>query len=251
MLDTGHGWLRIEVYEDGVPPRFRIHPCRADGSALPLPKGTKLGIETARLNGSTQRFQFEAGAGFWESTAIVPEPHDFTATLTLGHDDHAHTYRLRFVEPHDHDHGHEHENQPAAAIQEIIPEDAVFQDAHERAHAEDIARRFTNRTVTTPQIVLFGITGGLMPCPAAFTILLVCLQLKRVVLGFSIVGAFSFGLALTMVTVGATAAWSVQHAQKRFKGFGEAMRKAPYVSCVLLTVLAGFMAWSGWHHLHH
>ena len=89
-----------------------------------------------------------------------------------------------------------------------------------------------------------------MPCPAAFTILLVCLQIKKAALGFSIVGAFSFGLALTMVTVGALAAWSVQHAERRFSGFSEAMRRAPYVSCALLTLLAAYMAWSGWHGLH-
>ena len=53
-----------------------------------------------------------------------------------------------------------------------------------------------------------------------------------------------------MVTVGAAAAWSVQHAEKRFSGFGDAMRKAPYVSCVLLTLLAVFMAYSGWHGLY-
>ena len=47
----------------------------------------------------------------------------------------------------------------------------------------DIEKRFAGRTVTTSQIVLFGITGGLMPCPAAFTVLLVCLQLKRATLG--------------------------------------------------------------------
>ena len=121
-----------------------------------------------------------------------------------------------------------------------------FQDAHERAHAEDIAKRFVGRTVTTPQIILFGITGGLMPCPAAFTVLLVCLQLKRAVLGFTMVGAFSFGLSLTMVSAGAIAALSVKHAEKRFSGFGEAMRRAPYVSCVLLVGLASYMAWHGW-----
>ena len=44
----------------------------------------------------------------------------------------------------------------------------------------------------------------------------------------------------------AIAAWSVQHAQKRFKGFGEAMRRAPYVSCALLVVIAAYMAWHGW-----
>ena len=125
-----------------------------------------------------------------------------------------------------------------------------FQDPHEQAHAQDILQRFGGRPVTTPQIMLFGITGGLMPCPAAFTVLLVCLQLKRATLGFVMVGAFSFGLALTMVATGALAAWSVQHAQRRFRGFGEAMRRAPYVSCVLLVLLALYMAWKGWQGLY-
>lgn len=244
MLDTGHGWLEIAVFETGVPPRFRIYPCKGSGQPVPLSKGVTMRIETTRMNGSSQHFLFEPGNGFWEATAELPEPHEFMATVTMSHGDHTHTYKLRFTEDHHH-HG---------AVAEVIqPENDVYQDAHERAHAEDIAKRFANRAVTTPQIVLFGITGGLMPCPAAFTILLVCLQLKRVALGLTIVGAFSFGLALTMVTVGAVAAWSVQHAEKRFSGFSEAMRKAPYVSCALLTLLALFMAWSGWHglHVHH
>ena len=244
LLDTGHGWLEIAVFEDGVPPRFRIHPCTASGAAVPLPQGSRLTLETARLDGSTQLFKFEAAAGYWEATAMLPEPHEFMATLTLGHADHAHTYRLKFTEA---AHGHSH----APIAEEVRPEGDVYQDAHERAHAEDIARRFGDRNVTTAQIVMFSITGGLMPCPAAFTILLVCLQLKKVALGFAIVGAFSFGLALTMVTVGAAAAWSVQRAEKRFSGFGDWMRKAPYVSCVLLTVLAAYMAWAGWHGLVH
>jgi len=251
LLDTGHGWLEIAVHDDGVPPRFRIYPCTASGAAVPLPKGNSLKLETARLDGSTQVFQFEPREGFWEATAMLPEPHEFMATLTLGHADHAHTYRLKFAEA---AHGHDHGPGPGpghapVVAEEVRPEGDVYQDAHERAHAEDIARRFGSKHVTTPQIVMFGITGGLMPCPAAFTILLVCLQLKKVALGFAIVGAFSFGLALTMVTVGAAAAWSVQHAQKRFSGFGEWMRKAPYVSCVLLVLLAGYMAWAGWHGL--
>ena len=242
VLDTGHGWLEISVFEDGVPPRFRVYPCKASGEPVPLSTGVTVEIETARLDGSIQRFLFESGNGYWESTAVLPEPHEFMATVTMAHGDHAHTYQLKFTEDHHH-HG--------AVAGEVKPEGALYQDAHERAHAEDITKRFGNRAVTTPQIVMFGITGGLMPCPAAFTILLVCLQLKRATLGFAIVGAFSFGLALTMVTVGALAAWSVQHAEKRFSGFGEAMRKAPYVSCFLLTLLALYMAWSGWHGLAH
>ncbi len=242
MLDTGHGWLEIAVFEDGVPPRFRIHPCNASGTPVPLSKGTAVSVATARLDGSSnQKFLFEPKDGYWEATETLPEPHEFDAIITMTHGDHAHTYRLEFTEGHHHHHG--------ADAEGTKPEGDVYQDAHEREHAEDIRRRFGNRAVTTPQIVMFGITGGLMPCPAAFTILLVCLQLKHVTLGFAIVAAFSFGLALTMVTVGALAAWSVQHAEKRFSGFGNAMRKAPYVSCALLTLLALYMAYSGWQGL--
>jgi nickel/cobalt exporter len=245
LLDTGHGWLEVSIDEQHGPSRFRIYPCKSSGEPVPLPKGTQLGIQTARLDGSTQKFAFEAQNGFWEATSELPEPHEFLAVISLGHSDHAHTYRLRFTED---DHGHSH---GPSVVEEFEEDGIAYQDAHERAHAQDIAKRFANRTVTTPQIVLFGLTGGLMPCPAAFTILLVCLQVKRATLGFALVGAFSFGLALTMVTVGAVASWSVHHAQKRFRGFGEWMRRAPYISCALLLALAGYMAWQGWHGLGH
>jgi nickel/cobalt transporter (NicO) family protein len=124
-----------------------------------------------------------------------------------------------------------------------------YQDAHEREHAEEIERRFSGRSVTTPQIVMFGVTGGLMPCPAAFSVLLICLQLKKVTLGIFMVAAFSLGLAITMVSTGALAAWSVHHAEKRFRGFGDLMRRAPYISCALMVVIAGVMAWHGWRGL--
>jgi nickel/cobalt exporter len=246
MLDTGHGWLRIQI-SAGDSPRFRIHPCRASGELLPMPKHTQMKMETSRLDGSSQTFQFEAQDAFWESTALVPQPHEFAATLMMGHEDHAHTYRLRFHRLATTD--NQAPAAPAPAVEIVSDENDPYQDAHERAHAEDIARRFANRAVTTPQIVLFGITGGLMPCPAAFTILVVCLQIKKVALGFALVAAFSLGLALTMVTIGAVAAWSVNRAQKRFSGFGEWMRRAPYISCALLVLLAAFMAWQGWQGL--
>jgi nickel/cobalt exporter len=203
-----------------------------------LPAAEDVTLETVRHDGKRQTFQFAAKKDFLESTVDIPEPHEFDATVTIGHGHHNHTCRVEFRED---EHHHHHDEDGGSA---------EFQDAHERAHAQDIAKRFAGRSVTTPQIILFGITGGLMPCPAAFTVLLVCLQLKKVTLGFAMVGAFSFGLALTMVATGALAAWSVRHAEKRFKGFGKAMRRAPYVSCGLLIALATYMAWHGWHGLN-
>lgn len=81
-----------------------------------------------------------------------------------------------------------------------------------------------------------------MPCPAAFSVLPVCLELQTRRL-------IPLRLALTMLTPSVLAAWSVQQAYGKFRGFGEAMRRAPYVSCVLLIVIATYMAWHGWHAL--
>ena len=225
VLDTGHGTVKLSVFEEGVPPVFRL---RAPAGAS-LPEAASVTLETVRTDGARQTFTFAARDGFLESRDPIPEPHEFDVVLAIGHGGHRHTCRAEFREG---DH-HHHEA------------GAEFQDAHERAHAEEIVQRFAGRAVTTPQLLVFGITGGLMPCPAAFTVLIVCLQMKRATLGFAMVGAFSFGLALTMVGAGVLAALSVRHAEKRFAGFGAAMRRAPYVSCVLLLILAFYMAYHG------
>lgn len=229
ILDAGHGKVELSIFEEGVPPVFRLRV--APGAHLPDAADVKL--ETIRADGTLQSFDFVSKPGFLESRDPIPEPHEFEVVITLNHEGHGHTCRADFREG-----GHAHHSHDFDSKE--------YQDAHERAHAHDIEQRFAGRAVTTSQIVLFGVTGGLMPCPAAFTVLLVCLQLKRAVLGFSMVAAFSFGLAITMVATGAIAAWSVQHAEKKFRGFGEAMRRAPYVSCVLLVTLATYMVWHGW-----
>lgn len=228
LVPTGHGTAQLSIFEKDSPPVFRL--------AFIGEKRTTndFALETVRDNGSRQIFAFAAKDGFFESTSEIPEPHEFDVLLTFSHPGHEHTARVEF-----------REGQPP----QIEGEDGEYQDAHERAHAIEIAQRFAGRTVTTPQIMLFGITGGLMPCPPAFSVLLICLQLKRVALGFTLVASFSFGLALTMVATGALAAWSVHHAQRGFRGFGEAMRRAPYVSCVVLVLIASYMAWHGWHTL--
>lgn len=234
LLDTGHGCIELSIFEDGLPPVFRI---QASGGSK-LPAAGDLLVTTERADGSRQKFRFSECDGILQSEESIPEPHEFTAVVTLSHGNHAHTFKARFIEG----------VAPAVATDD---EDDGYQDAHERAHAEDIRRRFQGRHVTTAQIAWFGVTGGLMPCPAAFSVLLICLQLKKATLGFFMVAAFSLGLAITMVAVGVLAAWSLRHAERRFKGLGEFMRKAPYVSCVVMIVIAAVMAWHGWHGLQH
>jgi len=97
--------------------------------------------------------------------------------------------------------------------------------------------------------VLFGLTGGLIPCPASITVLLLCLQLKKVALGATLVLCFSIGLALTMVTTGALAALSVKHVSRRWSGFGEFARKAPYFSGLLIVAVGLYVGYQGLHAL--
>lgn len=176
-------------------------------------------LQTRREDGTTEIFVFTAQNGYLESVNAVPEPHAFTARLSLSHGETNELHEIAFHE-HDHD-AHDHDG-------------AGFQDAHERAHARDIERRFTDRQVTTAQIVMFGLTGGLIPCPASITILLLCLQLKQFTLGVILVLCFSIGLAITMVSVGAAAALSVRHVSRRWSGFAEFARRAPYFSSALI-----------------
>nr|WP_299850413.1 nickel/cobalt efflux transporter [Sphingomonas bacterium] len=153
---------------------------------------------------------------------------------------------------HGHDHHHEHDNHGDTKPARVLDfTDSGYQDAHERQHAEDIRRRFDGGEVTTWQIILFGITGGLIPCPGAITVLLLCLQLKRLVLGSVLVLCFSVGLAITMVTSGVIAALSVKYAERHFSGFGALVRKAPYVSGLVILCVGLYVTLQGWQTLPH
>ena len=71
--------------------------------------------------------------------------------------DHHHDHDHHHHHDHDHDHHHEHHHHEHPLVEE------EWQDAHQRAHAQDINRRFSGQNVTTGQIVMFGLTGGLIP----------------------------------------------------------------------------------------
>ena len=166
------------------------------------------------------------------------------------HDDHGHAHHDHaHGHDHDHDHGHAHgascghDHGPAKAV--AVAADA--QDPHARMHAEQIQSRFAGREVTTGQIVMFGLTGGLIPCPSSITVLLLCLQLKKIALGATLVLGFSIGLALTMVASGVIAALGVKHLSSRMSGgrFSALAAKAPWFSGVVMLVVGVYVGWMG------
>jgi hypothetical protein len=101
-VDTGNRTLLLSIFEDGVPPRFRLSGVDADFVRL----------ETVRPDGEGQTFGFANRGGYWESLEEIPEPHGFQVTVTVHHRGHEHAYATAFVEhahwDHEAGHGHTH-----------------------------------------------------------------------------------------------------------------------------------------------
>ncbi|HKW33840.1 MAG TPA: sulfite exporter TauE/SafE family protein, partial [Candidatus Acidoferrum sp.] len=52
------------------------------------------------------------------------------------------------------------------------------------------------------QLVVLGVTGGIVPCPAALVVLLSAIALHRTVFGLYLIVAFSLGLAAVLIAMG-------------------------------------------------
>jgi cation diffusion facilitator family transporter len=115
-LTTASGVIVLEVFEDGVPPRFRL--LTETGLALAADAAT---IETVRPDGSRQQFTMRDQGGYLESVEEIPEPHAFVAHVCLGEDN----YSVPFEE-HEHAHGSAHrDNNMRAAVIHVIADAAV------------------------------------------------------------------------------------------------------------------------------
>ena len=184
----------------------------------------------------------------WRERGMGPE---LAAAPTHTHDDdHRHHHR-HGDDAHSHEHAHvdvvaaetREEKEFESELLSIDP--SVYADAHEREHALEIERRFGDRQATTGQIILFGLTGGLIPCPASITVLILCLQVGRFALGAALVLCFSIGLALTLVLVGVAAALGMRHAVSRWPGFTTLASRAPYLSSALVALVGLYTLWLG------
>ncbi len=231
-VDTGHGVFLLALSSPGGAAHFCLH-----AEAGPLCSAEHVQVETERRDGSREVFTFRREAGHLVSAQAIALPHEFVARLRLGDDHHVHSYDLEFTSD-----GHGHAIKDYDQLDVSAP---GYQDPHELAHANDIRRRFSNRQVTTGQIVMFGLTGGLIPCPAAVTVLLLCLQLKKFALGVTLVLGFSLGLAVTMVASGALAALGVKHLSRHVGGFTVLAERAPYFSGALILLVGLYLGYQG------
>jgi Co/Zn/Cd efflux system component len=78
-ISTDAGIVVLEIFEDRVPPRFRL---RAETGPALSAQGTS--VETVRPDATRQLFAMKDQGGYLESVEEIPEPHTFTAHVRLG-----------------------------------------------------------------------------------------------------------------------------------------------------------------------
>jgi nickel/cobalt transporter (NicO) family protein len=101
---------------------------------------------------------------------------------------------------HTHAHGpdHTHESGHDAA------HDHGHDPGHDQGHGHDHApaHRHDHEPVSLRALFALGISGGIIPCPAALVVLLSALSMRRVGFGLILIVAFSVGLAAVLVVIG-------------------------------------------------
>jgi cation diffusion facilitator family transporter len=77
-LATAQGPVELSIFEQDVPPRFRVA-----FAAQPAAGASPVGLETLRPDGTRQFFDFVNRGDYWESREEIPEPHAFKVSLQL------------------------------------------------------------------------------------------------------------------------------------------------------------------------
>ncbi|MBW4093715.1 MAG: CDF family Co(II)/Ni(II) efflux transporter DmeF [Proteobacteria bacterium] len=116
LVATSAGALRFDVFEDGVPPVFRLRGPGLD------PDG--VAAETERPDGSRQWFTFVPAPGDdgLVSRETIPEPHEFAVRLRMTGPDGPIESRHVFQE---HDHAAHRDNNMRAAVVHVMADAAV------------------------------------------------------------------------------------------------------------------------------
>ena len=86
-------------------------------------------------------------------------------------------------------------------------------------------------------LVALGVSGGIIPCPAALVVLLSALSMHRVGFGLVLIVAFSVGLAAVLVIIGVLMVYAGR-LMARFREDGPWIRRwLPLTSSAVMTLL--------------
>jgi ABC-type nickel/cobalt efflux system permease component RcnA len=154
-----------------------------------------------------------------------------------GHQVHAHAHGFG----HPHTHTHQHDDIHVQTVQQAQTHQQRTQD-HGAHHHDPHHRHGSPAVVSSRELLALGVTGGIVPCPAALVVLLSALSLNRVGFGLLLIVAFSIGLATVLIAIGILMVYA-HRLMERFQGHGVMMtRWLPLTSAAVMTGLGLTMA---------
>eukprot|EP01035_Chromulina_nebulosa_P023484 gene23484-30443_t len=138
-IETSHGTVVLSIFEEGIPPVFRIS---YENWSASYPKPNEITVTTTRPDHSNQIFEFDylldGSVTTLQSTADIPEPHEFSAKITIVYSDFNEfsDYLIEFKEHEGHGHSHGHSNdilQSKCSFHNPITNGEVYDHAHNRS----------------------------------------------------------------------------------------------------------------------
>jgi ABC-type nickel/cobalt efflux system permease component RcnA len=132
--------------------------------------------------------------------------------------------------PHVHVHGHAH---PGGYHHDHVHDQLVGHPHTHSQHAPHHQR--ASSAVSRRELLALGVTGGIVPCPAALVVLLSALSLHRVGFGLLLIVAFSIGLAAVLIATGILMVYA-RRLMERLQGDGVLVyRWLPLASAAAMT----------------
>ena len=224
LIKTDRVEGKLEIIETPQGERFKFSPELVSSTYMSFRViiNRAEGLEVLALN-------YDSSGTFLLSDVAPNEPHEFSAEfeINFGGDRHE-VVPFEMHEPHDHHHDHEDQS-------------SMSDDEHARAHAATIpeyAKKGERPTIW--QIITFGAAGGMIPCPASITVMLLALSIGKFGAGLFAVAGFSIGLAVTLVGIGLIVVAGVS----RIHGSGKfhwVSAQAPLISAAVV-MLSGIAA---------
>jgi ABC-type nickel/cobalt efflux system permease component RcnA len=113
----------------------------------------------------------------------------------------------------------------------------VVHPPHDHTHDHDhLPRAADGQPAGLWEILVLGVTGGMVPCPSALVVLLTAVALQRIALGLLLIAVFSLGLASVLMAIGILVV-KARSLLERLRGAGHLLRALPVVSAGLVTLL--------------
>jgi nickel/cobalt exporter len=145
-----------------------------------------------------------------------------------------------------HDHGHSHDKDHTDS--HSIDDGHIHNNDHDSSHGHDHGHDHGGeRQLGLAGLILLGISGGIVPCPAALAILLASASVGDIGKGLALVLIFSLGLAIALVAIGLAVVNGVR-ATNRFIDTERYAPKVAFASAILVTIIGAATMYSSLTH---